>query len=146
MHILFVDDDSLARATVPSVLEAEGHSITVACDGEEALTKLAAASVDLIITDIFMPKLDGLRLRKLVRSIEIMKRLPILFISGSDDVQVVDDPRCEGFYKKGRPVSELIGWVKYLTTPEFQRLSPPAINTQRTIYQRDNSRGLRRSE
>ena len=145
MHILFVDDDHLARASVPSVLTAEGHTVIVASDGEEALTKLAAVSVDLIITDIYMPKLDGLRLRQLVRSIEITKRLPFLFISGSDDTQAINDPRCEGFYKKGRPVSELIAWVKYLTTPEYKRLSPPAIDTQRTIYQRDYSRGARKS-
>jgi len=60
MKILVVDDEPGLRQTVSRILGAEGHSVGTACDGEEALSKLASEDVDLVLCDLRMPKMDGL--------------------------------------------------------------------------------------
>ncbi|MDU9418638.1 response regulator transcription factor [Staphylococcus lloydii] len=57
-HVLIVDDEQDIRAICKTYFEFEGHEVTTACDGEEALSKLNS-SVDLIILDIMMPELNG---------------------------------------------------------------------------------------
>jgi two-component system chemotaxis response regulator CheY len=86
--LLVVDDSPTFRqllcmglARVNGISES---NITQACDGEEAIEKLKSGSFSLLITDIRMPKMDGLELVKRVRS-ELMIDLPILIISTKGD-------------------------------------------------------------
>jgi CheY-like chemotaxis protein len=58
--ILVVDDDPAILALIEETLTAEGHQVVPAGDGVEAQQLVAARRFDLIITDIFMPKRDGL--------------------------------------------------------------------------------------
>ncbi|MFI5241905.1 MAG: sigma-54-dependent transcriptional regulator [Gemmatimonadales bacterium] len=60
MRILVVDDEPGLRQTVSRILGAEGHSVGTAGEGEEALAKLAAEDVDLVLCDLRMPRMDGL--------------------------------------------------------------------------------------
>jgi len=60
MKILVVDDEPGLRQTVSRILGAEGHTVATACEGEEALSKLATEDVDLVLCDLRMPKMDGL--------------------------------------------------------------------------------------
>lgn len=62
LMILVVDDDELVRATLSLLVGALGYPCLVAADGEDALEVLAATAVDLVITDVVMPRLDGLAL------------------------------------------------------------------------------------
>jgi CheY-like chemotaxis protein len=57
--ILLVDDDALLRETVQQLLERDGHRVSTAADGEEGLRRLAEHPVDLLITDVLMPRKDG---------------------------------------------------------------------------------------
>ena len=59
-HILLIDDDEQFRSMLTQMLEAEGHRVTQARDGDEGLRKLAQGGADLIITDILMPNKDGI--------------------------------------------------------------------------------------
>ncbi|MBF0462225.1 MAG: response regulator [Magnetococcales bacterium] len=59
-HILVVDDDSAIRMFLMEVLTHAGHFVTEAESGHIALQELATHSIDLIITDIFMPTMDGI--------------------------------------------------------------------------------------
>lgn len=66
-HILLADDDSGAREIVRRAIELDGHTVTVADDGSEALAKLSyARPVDVLVTDVEMPGLDGISLAKKV--------------------------------------------------------------------------------
>ncbi|UZJ77882.1 response regulator transcription factor [Fictibacillus sp. KU28468] len=67
-RILVVDDDSHIRQLVGAILKNEGFEMRYAEDGEEALSILETASVDLMILDIMMPKLDGWELAEKVRA------------------------------------------------------------------------------
>ena len=67
-QILVVDDESGVRELVGDVLELEGHQVTLAVDGLDALTKIRKQKFDLLILDLNMPKIDGLVLLEKVRS------------------------------------------------------------------------------
>jgi DNA-binding NtrC family response regulator len=67
MRILVVDDEKIKRITLADDLAAQGHEVVAAADGEEALEKLAARSFDVVVTDLKMPKLDGIELLKRIK-------------------------------------------------------------------------------
>ena len=60
--ILIVDDEKPIRDSLKMVLTEEGFAADVAGDGEEALLKIQENSYDVVISDIKMPKLDGMQL------------------------------------------------------------------------------------
>lgn len=131
MNLLVVDDDSVIRMLMRTMLTAEGYGVVTASDGEEALLKLSESSFDMIITDVRMPRLDGIRLRNIVREMEGYAKMPILYISGYNDKLPVDlsqQPATEGFFRKGKPLTQLLALIKYFSTPEKKRpLSPPSF-------------------
>ncbi len=63
-HVLLADDEPSIRLALGDALEKAGHHVTRASDGDEAWRVLAGRKIDLVITDISMPKLDGLTLFK----------------------------------------------------------------------------------
>jgi len=60
--ILVVDDDALVGNAMRRVLERAGHEVVYESDPEEALRRLAAHAFDLVLTDLMMPRIDGLEL------------------------------------------------------------------------------------
>jgi two-component system response regulator PilR (NtrC family) len=68
-RILIVDDEKPIRDSLKIVLSDEGYTTEVAGDGEEALEKIKNESFDIVITDIKMPKIDGIQLLETVSSI-----------------------------------------------------------------------------
>ncbi|CAK7034439.1 MAG: Chemotaxis protein CheY [Desulfovibrio sp.] len=81
-HILIVDDSKTVRNLVAFIMKKEGFTITTAEDGLDGLEKLyAAESVDLIISDINMPRMDGFTFIKTVREQEAYRDLPIVVLS-----------------------------------------------------------------
>jgi CheY-like chemotaxis protein len=145
MTILVVDDEPEYRLIMRSVLMAEGYDVVLAENGEEALEKLKETTIDLVISDIYMPVMDGIRFHRTVRATPELETLPFLFVSAYDDQHTLDavkDPRYEGFLRKARPVEEMIEWIVYLTTPEEKRpKSPPSGMKPRPGFVRPGNRG-----
>jgi len=79
--ILTVDDSASVRQMVKFTLTDAGYSVIEAVDGVDALAKLAAAGVNLVITDLNMPNLDGIGLIRSVRANPACKGLPILMLT-----------------------------------------------------------------
>lgn len=80
--ILIVDDSESIREVVSFTLENAGHKVYVAVDGQDALKFLDGnTKIDLIITDLHMPVMDGITLIKKVRANENFKYIPILFLT-----------------------------------------------------------------
>jgi two-component system, NtrC family, response regulator AtoC len=67
MKILVADDEKIKRVTLAHDLQSQGHDVVTAGDGEEALEKISAAPFDVIVTDLKMPKLDGIELLKRIK-------------------------------------------------------------------------------
>jgi CheY-like chemotaxis protein len=82
--VLIAEDDEVLRPVLCRTMEWEGYQVVVAADGQDALRLLAEPSqVDLIVTDICMPKMDGRELGLVLA--EHHPDIPILFISGYAD-------------------------------------------------------------
>ena len=77
-HILVVDDEVRIRAIIKKYAEFEGHRVTEAGDGMEAVTLCRAQSFDMIIMDIMMPELDGF---SACREIRKTSQTPIIMLS-----------------------------------------------------------------
>ena len=74
-NILVVDDDPLIRRLISSILKLKGHQTEEANDGIEALAKFAKGSFDGVITDVMMPRMNGIELTR-----QLLRRRPTLRI------------------------------------------------------------------
>jgi len=83
-RILVVDDEDLILKALRRVLEDDGHDVVTASDGEEAWAHVAAGSVDLVITDMFMPGVDGIEL--LTRMLDLESGPRVIAMSGGGRV------------------------------------------------------------
>ena len=82
MHsVLAVDDSASMRGLVTHVLEQAGFKVFLAEDGLAALEYARAQSVDLVLTDINMPNLDGIALIKQLRALPHYKFIPMLVLT-----------------------------------------------------------------
>lgn len=79
--IITVDDSSSVRQMVRFTLENEGHKVLEANDGEHALEVLSGSKVDLVITDLNMPRLDGIGLTKKLRETPGSRFTPVLLLT-----------------------------------------------------------------
>ena len=88
--VLVADDSASVRKFVALALKLLGFKVITAVDGMDALEKLPLEKVDLLITDLNMPNIDGYKLIKTVRSNDEYTDLPIIILSSlskDEDVQ-----------------------------------------------------------
>ena len=83
--VLIVDDQRAVREELAFALGFEGYEVAEAQDGREALERVAAGGIDLILLDIKMPRMDGLEV--LARLREGGHTLPVVMISGHGDIE-----------------------------------------------------------
>ncbi|MBI5165931.1 MAG: response regulator [Magnetospirillum sp.] len=79
--ILVVDDSMTTRTLEKSILEAHGYQVRLAVDGIEALSRLRAEHVDLVVSDIQMPRLDGFGLLQAIKADGVLKKIPVIVVS-----------------------------------------------------------------
>ena len=85
--ILAVDDSASIRQMVAFTLKGAGYEVIEAIDGQDALDKANHHQVNLVLTDINMPRMDGLKLLELLRNLSHYQSIPILMLtteSGDD--------------------------------------------------------------
>ncbi len=80
-HILIVDDDKKIAQRYREILEKAGYKIDTAYDGKEGLDKLRKLGADLVILDIQMPKMDGIKVLEVIRDDPNMRKTKVLVIS-----------------------------------------------------------------
>ncbi len=88
MNLLYVEDDEDTNITTMFLLEELFQNIIVAHNGQDGLDKFKDNKIDLILTDISMPKLSGLEMTKKIR--ETNKDVPILVISAYNESKYLD--------------------------------------------------------
>jgi len=79
--IVIVDDSESIREVVGFTLVNAGHKVLSAVDGQDALKFFNGDKIDLVVTDLHMPVMDGIQLIKEIRSREDYKFVPILFLT-----------------------------------------------------------------
>src|SRR5512136_998303 len=100
MRILLVDDEQGYLNVMGDLLRDYGYEVILAHDGKQAREALEVEQVDLIISDVFMPTLDGVRFHSYVRDFTDSSDVPFIFMSGYDDEQTQNllvDPKLDFF-------------------------------------------------
>ncbi len=114
--ILIVDDSAVARAKLGKLFQANGYHVVVANDGLQALEKLSTTFFSVLITDLEMPNMNGLELIASVQGSLETEDLPIIAITGHDELQarVHEYQGLYGIFKKPWHDRELLKRVEAL--------------------------------
>jgi adenylate cyclase len=84
--ILVVDDDAVIRSMLARSLELEGHVVTSARDGREALELLRDEEFDVVLLDVLMPDMDGYEVLRQIKADPKLRRLPVIMVTALDDL------------------------------------------------------------
>ena len=90
MRVLIVDDDPITRKILGHYLEASGYETLYASNGLEALEIIAGHDLNLILTDLNMPYMDGLELTRQLKEDETLRQIPVLMITTESDNGIKD--------------------------------------------------------
>ncbi|SEQ94586.1 two-component system, chemotaxis family, response regulator CheY [Nitrosomonas sp. Nm51] len=94
--ILTVDDSASIRQMVTFTLKGAGYEVIEAVDGQDALDKANHQAFNLVLTDINMPRMDGLKLLERLRDLAHYKNIPILMLTTESDEQMKAKGRAAG--------------------------------------------------
>jgi len=108
LGILLVDDSLSVRKFIGRMLEAAGYKVQTASDGEEGLRKATAASFQVIIADLEMPKMNGYELIQALRDRPETKSIPVIVLTTRAG-------------EKHRQMAQSLGVSSYLTKPVEER-------------------------
>jgi CheY-like chemotaxis protein len=114
--VLLVDDSAVARAKLSRLFAGAGYQVTLAKDGVEALERLAEQRFAVLVTDLEMPNKDGFELIAAVQGSLETEDLPIIAITGHDELQarVHEVQGLYGIFKKPWNDRELLKRVETL--------------------------------
>ena len=122
--ILLVEDEELLRAGVQEMLEIQGYEVVTAQNGSLALACLSERPVDLIITDLVMPQMDGIDFVAQLRKLNA--EVPVIVVSGSTrnimqryGIDTIQVPGANASLPKPFKGADLID--------QIQRLLPPQV-------------------
>src|SRR5579884_481695 len=97
MHtILTADDSASMRQMIAFTLQNAGYRVIEAVDGNHALTRLSGAPVQMLITDLNMPGIDGIELIRRVRALPAYKYIPIVMVTAESEESKKQQGRAAG--------------------------------------------------
>lgn len=89
-RVLIVDDDAATRLLTRTCLTGAGFDAEMAADGREGLQKFRASPPDVVLLDVSMPGMDGFTLCSLIRTLPEGQDVPVLMLTGLDDVESIN--------------------------------------------------------
>lgn len=98
--VLVVDDEFASLEVLALLLRGEGFRILTACNGEEALERLAEAEITLVITDYKMPRMDGVELCLKMLAEPRFQKIPVIFSSATYRRDVTLPGNVAAFFSK----------------------------------------------
>jgi CheY-like chemotaxis protein len=113
--ILIVDDETAYCEVLAEILESSGYRVFTAARAKEALDVLEAHPIDLIMTDVMMPEIDGLTFIRLIRESQKYAHIPVLVVSaklGYEDQADAVGAGANGFLAKPFTTNELEGTIQ----------------------------------
>jgi CheY-like chemotaxis protein len=111
MRILAVEDEPEYLEMLQEVMKSIGHSITIARNGAEAMDILKQQTIDVIVSDVKMPEMNGIDFHQQVRAIPAYRNTPFVFLTGINDlteVKAVCKEDCDLLLQKPFPIDRLI--------------------------------------
>ena len=113
--ILTVDDSASIRQMVKITLSSAGYQVMEAGNGVEGLTRAKATPVDMVVTDLNMPVMDGLSFIRELRKLPAYKGTPIIFVTTESDLamkQQAKEAGATGWITKPFQQPQLLAVVK----------------------------------
>ena len=95
-RVMTVDDSATVRQVLQMTLEGAGYDVVEAFDGEDALRKLANQSVDMLVTDLNMPKMEGIQLIRQVRQGPGNRFMPIIMLTTESQPEKKQEGKAAG--------------------------------------------------
>jgi PAS domain S-box-containing protein len=131
MRVLIADDEKVSRKLLRLTLAAEGHQVTEAGNGVEALSALRSAQFDAVISDILMPEMDGYRLCHEIRQDEVLREIPVVIYSATYTSAAEEDVAlgmgANRFLRKPAPAAAILAALEEATRhPAARRDLRPA--------------------
>ncbi|MEO6457168.1 MAG: response regulator [Chloroflexia bacterium] len=117
--ILIVDDDVAILELLKDILSEEGYQTVCAGDGLKALHVVDEADVDLVISDINMPNLNGAELVTVLRQRPKTKKTPVLALTSLPEMRRSTDKSFAAILHKPFKLEELVETVKMLLYPRM---------------------------
>jgi len=146
MNILIVDDIATNRKLLRVTLEAEGHTAVEAADGVEALQILARETVDVVISDILMPNMDGFRLCHEIRKSERLRALPFIIYTATytspDDMELAQTVGADKYLTKPAPTADVLKALREVMDQKAARPVPSAPAVEETYVLQQYSQAL----
>jgi two-component system, chemotaxis family, chemotaxis protein CheY len=123
-RVLIIDDSRSVRSMVRAALEAGGHEVVESTDGQAALKTLETSPVDLIVTDVNMPVMDGLAFTRAVRQLDRHRSTPVLILTTEAGDEMKQRGRAAG----------ATGWlVKPFNPATLRQVVDKVLQPRRTI-------------
>ena len=125
MTILLVDDNKDYLKLLRDEFFENGYTVHTAGDGEEGCAMLSKYEIDIIVSDIRMPRLDGLKLHAFAREMDRYKRTIFIFVSGFKDIYkdfLHLDDQTDFFFDKTTPLEEIVETVDRLMFGSFSKM------------------------
>ena len=118
--VLCVDDSASIRQMVKLTLSQAGYQVFQASDGAEGLVKARELSVNLVVTDLNMPIMNGLGLIRELRKLPAYKGVPIIFLTTESDPAIKQEAKsagATGWITKPFQQEQLVGVVRKMIGP-----------------------------
>ncbi|MBN1952295.1 MAG: response regulator transcription factor [Bacteroidales bacterium] len=120
MNILYAEDDIMMQKLVVRSLIRLGYEVTTVDDGQEAVDAISQDPFDLVILDLFMPRLSGFEVLEILRN-KLKSDIPVLVLSRShleDDMQKVFAAGADDYLVKPFEPEEMIVKVTRMLAPK----------------------------
>lgn len=88
-RILVADDNDINRDLLCQQLERQGHQVSQACDGRQAIDMTKSGEFDVLLLDVMMPELNGIEVLQMIRQDEQLKHVPVIMLSALDELNSV---------------------------------------------------------
>lgn len=122
IEILIVDDNADYLHLLEEALRSSGYDVHAAQDGVEGCEILTSSEINLIISDIRMPRLDGIKLHSFARELSRHRKTKFIFLSGYKDVYSNLPglrPEIDFFLDKMTPIESIVKLVNKLVFGDF---------------------------
>lgn len=142
LRILLAEDNKVNQQLALRLLEKRGHTVTVVSDGSEALAQLKLSPFDLVLMDIQMPGVDGLKATSAIRQREKSKGLHIPIIAMTAHAMEGDRERClaagmDAYISKPIQANELIAMAEKMGSVGSLRQPKAASREQAMVFNRE---------
>jgi signal transduction histidine kinase len=152
LHLLIVDNHVRSRSLLRASLEAEGHEIHEARNGEEALGLLAATPMDAVVSDVLTPGMDGFRLCVAIRQGPAeFKSIPVVLYTGTygapADRQLAQAVGADCYLMKPAPAAAILAAVRAArAVPNRATVDAGVMATEPTVLETYNTALIRKLE